>query len=134
MGCTVLLIDDSERAASEDRQLRSASRAESSVLEQRYPAYGSERRRFFVSSSFRGTCTYPRRISTTRHSSKNGLDVFPRPIALFWTGRPLNVATLGLAGHCRVLDTLLGGGIQRGSGHPVRGAAGGTEVFLAIQI
>ncbi len=126
LGCTVLLIDD-RSGGEEDRQLRSVASG-IIVLEQLHPAYGSERRRLCV-VKLRGT-TYRGGFHDFA-IRKDGLDVFPRPIALL-DRKTSERGTLGsgIAG----LDTLLGGGIQRGTATLVSGPPGTGKSSLAIQI
>jgi len=126
LGCTVLLIDD-RSGGEEDRQLRSVASG-IIVLEQLHPAYGSERRRL---------CVVKHRGTTYRGGfhdfaiRKEGLDVFARPVALL-DRKASERGTLGsgVAG----LDTLLGGGIQRGTATIVAGPPGTGKSSLAVQL
>jgi circadian clock protein KaiC len=126
LGCTVLLIDDLS-GGEEDRQLRSVASG-IIVLEQLHPAYGSERRRL---------CVVKHRGATYRGGfhdfaiREEGLVVFPRPVALL-DRKASQRDTLGSG--IDGLDTLLGGGIQRGTATLVAGPPGTGKSSLAIQL
>ncbi|NOT24961.1 MAG: AAA family ATPase [Acidobacteria bacterium] len=123
--CTVLLLDDLTTAAN-DLQVQSIAHGVLR-LEQRYPEYGSERRRLLVIKyrgvAFRGG--YHDCVIT-----RAGLVVFPRLIAA--EHRP--TATMEkLPSGIEQLDSLLGGGIERGTSTLVVGAAGTGKSTLAGQ-
>lgn len=124
--CTVLLLDDLTEV---DRDLQVRSIVNGIVsLEQLTVEYGSERRRLRVlkyrGSRFRGGF-HDYAIRT------GGLEVFPRLVA----GenrrlRQLEKLPTGIAS----LDTLLGGGVERGTSTLLVGAAGTGKSSLAAQI
>lgn len=121
--CTVLLLDDLTGA---DRDLQVQSIAHGSVLlEHALPAFGTVRRRLSVTkyrgSEFRGGFhDYAIR--------KGGIEVFPRLIAAEHR-QPSTREKLpsGLAG----LDSLVGGGLERGTSTLIVGAAGTGKSTLA---
>lgn len=123
--CTVVLLDD---LTSTDRDLQVQSIAHGVVrLEQVNPEYGSERRRLVVVKyrgvQFRGG--YHDYI--IRHG---GLDVFPRLIA---SEHRTPAVTEKLASGITELDTLLGGGIERGTSTLIVGAPGSGKSTLAAR-
>ena len=123
--CTVLLLDDLT-SATNDLQVQSIAHGVLR-LEQRYPEYGSERRRLIVIKyrgvSFRGG--YHDCVIT-----RGGLEVYPRLVAS--EHRPLQTMEK-LASGIEQLDNLLGGGIERGNSTLVVGAAGTGKSSLAGQ-
>jgi circadian clock protein KaiC len=123
--CTVLLLDD---LTSTNHDLQVQSLAHGVVrLEQLYPEYGSERRRLIV-LKYRGV-----RFRGGYHDyiiERGGIEVFPRLIA----GEPGPPPDLEkLASGIAELDTLLGGGIERGTSTLIVGAAGTGKSSLAGQ-
>jgi len=123
--CTVLLLDD---MVSENHDLQVQSIAHGAIrLGQLYPEYGSERRRLIVLKyrgvSFRGG--YHDFII-----KKGGLEVFPRLIASEHQSEPRMEK---LASGIVEMDTLLGGGIERGTSTLIVGAAGTGKSSLAAQ-
>jgi circadian clock protein KaiC len=123
--CTVLLLDDRTSEGS-DLQLQSIAHGVVS-LEQLVPLYGSARRRLQVvkyrGTSFRGGY---HDFSIMR----GGLTVFPRLVASeheepFEAGRIQSGVT--------ALDTLLGGGPERGTSTLLMGAAGSGKSTIAVQ-
>ena len=123
--CTVLLLDD---MTSTDQDLQVESIAHGVVrLDQQYQDYGSERRRLVVVKyrgvSFRGG--YHDFVIR-----RGGLIVFPRLVASEHR-RPMSQEKLqsGIA----ELDTLLGGGVERGTSTLIVGAAGSGKSTLATQ-
>jgi circadian clock protein KaiC len=124
-GCTVLLLDD---LTSTDRDLQVHSIAHGVVLlEQLNPLYGAERRRLMVAKyrgiGFRGGY----HDFTIR---RGGLEVFPRLIASEH-GKPR--VTQRIESGLTELDTLLGGGIERGSSTLIVGPAGSGKSSLATR-
>lgn len=123
--CTVLLLDD---MTSSEHDLQVQSIAHGVVrLEQRYPEYGSERRRLIV-IKYRG-----RRFRGGYHDyiiRPGGLVVFPRLIAS--EHRP-PVVLEKLASGLHEMDALMGGGIERGTSTLIVGAAGTGKSTLAAQ-
>ncbi|MGE0161051.1 MAG: ATPase domain-containing protein [Gemmatimonadales bacterium] len=123
--CTVLLLDDLV-TTSHDLQVQSIAHGVVR-LEQLYPEYGAERRRLIV-LKFRGV-----RFRGGYHDytiQRGGIDVFPRLIASEHVGAPVMTK---LASGIADLDTLLGGGIERGTSTLLVGAAGTGKSSLATQ-
>jgi circadian clock protein KaiC len=123
--CTVLLLDDT---ASRDRDLQVQSLAHGVIrLEQLYPEYGSERRRAIV-IKYRGL-----QYRGGYHDfaiRRGGLEVYPRLVA----NELRTISDLEkLASGITELDTLLGGGIERGTSTLIVGAAGTGKSSLAAQ-
>ena len=123
--CTVLLLDD---MTSSNHDLQVQSIAHGVVrLEQMYPEYGPERRRLIV-LKYRGV-----RFRGGYHDyviKRGGLEVYPRLIA------SEHRATIGmekLASGIAEMDTLLGGGIEKGTSSLIVGAAGTGKSSLATQ-
>ncbi len=124
-GCTVLLLDD-RTAEGMDTQLQSIAHGVIS-LEQLAPLYGAERRRLRV-MKFRGTS-----FRGGYHDMvirKGGLFVFPRLVAMehrddFKAGRIHSGIT--------ALDSLLGGGPDRGTSTLLMGPAGTGKSTIATQ-
>jgi circadian clock protein KaiC len=123
--CTVLLLDD---LTGTDRDLQVQSIAHGVVrLEQVNPEYGSERRRLLV-VKYRGV-----QFRGGYHDyviRRGGLDVFPRLVAS--EHRPPPVMEK-LASGIAELDTLLGGGIERGTSTLIVGAPGSGKSSLAAR-
>jgi circadian clock protein KaiC len=125
LSCTVLLLDDLT-SASHDLQVQSIAHGVVR-LEQMYPMYGAERRRLIV-LKMRGA-----RFRGGYHDftiKRGGLDVFPRLIA---SEHRVPVPSGRLASDIAQLDTLLGGGIERGTSTLIVGAAGTGKSSLAAQ-
>lgn len=123
--CTVMLLDDMT-TSSHDLQVQSIAHG-AVRLEQLYPEYGSERRRLMV-LKYRGV-----HFRGGYHDyiiKRGGLEVFPRLVA--GEHRTLSRAER-LASSVSELDTLLGGGIERGTSTLVVGAAGTGKSTLASQ-
>jgi circadian clock protein KaiC len=123
--CTVLLLDD---MTSVNHDLQVQSIAHGAVrLEQLYPEYGAERRRLIV-LKYRGV-----RFRGGFHDyiiRRGGLEVYPRLVASeHRTPPPAEKLASGIA----ELDTLLGGGIERGTSTLIVGAAGAGKSSLAAQ-
>jgi circadian clock protein KaiC len=123
--CTVLLLDD---LTSTDRDLQVQSIAHGVVrLEQVNPEYGAERRRLLV-IKYRGV-----RFRGGYHDyiiQRGGLEVFPRLIAS--EHRSAHIMEK-LSSSIAELDTLLGGGIERGTSTLIVGAPGSGKSSLAAQ-
>ena len=121
--CTVLVLDDLT-AAEHDLQVQSIAHG-AILLEQTMPNFGSLRRRLSVTkyrgSDFRGGYhDYAIR--------RGGLTVYPRLVAAeHRQPSSRERMTSGLAG----LDTLLGGGLERGTSTLVQGAAGTGKSTIA---
>jgi len=124
-GCTVLLLDDLT-STGRDLQVQSIAHGVL-VLEQLLPEYGADRRRLRV-LKHRG-----RRFRGGYHDyiiSGGGLQVFPRLVAAeHRTVLGEEKFSSGIA----ELDTLLGGGLERGTSTLLVGAAGTGKSSLAAQ-
>ena len=123
--CTVMLLDDMT-TSTHDLQVQSIAHG-AIRLEQLYPEYGSERRRLMI-LKYRGV-----RFRGGYHDyiiRKGGLEVFPRLVA--GEHHPATI-TERLDSGIPDLDTLLGGGIERGTSTLVTGAAGTGKSSLAAQ-
>jgi circadian clock protein KaiC len=124
-GCTVLLLDD-RTSATGDSHLQSIAHGVLS-LDQLAPVYGAQRRRLRVVKlrgvSFRGG--YHDFVI-----ERGGLRVFPRLVASEHA-RPFERGTVssGVA----PLDTMLGGGLDRGTSTLLLGPAGAGKSSLAAQ-
>jgi circadian clock protein KaiC len=122
---TVLLLDDRE-VASGDMQLLTLAHGVL-LLEQLSPAYGAERRRLRVSKlrgvKYRGGF-HDMTIRT------GGLTVFPRLVAA--EHRPATRSG-SLPSGIAAIDSLLGGGIDRGTSTLLMGPAGSGKSTLAMQ-
>jgi circadian clock protein KaiC len=123
--CTVLLLDD---LTSTDRDLQVQSIAHGVVrLEQMNPEYGAERRRLVV-QKYRGV-----RFRGGYHDysiRRGGIEVYPRLVAS--EHRPV-VDMEKLSSGIAEMDSLLGGGIERGTSTLIVGAAGTGKSSLATQ-
>jgi circadian clock protein KaiC len=123
--CTVLLLDDLTGA---DRDLQVQSIAHGVLrLELVNPEYGAERRRLVV-VKYRGV-----RFRGGYHDyliQRGGLEVFPRLIA---SEHRASVLMEKLGSGLAELDTLLGGGIERGTSTLIVGAPGSGKSTLSAQ-
>ena len=123
--CTVLLLDDMT-SAQHDLQVQSIAHGVIR-LEQRYPDFGSERRRLIV-HKYRGV-----RYRGGYHDfiiARGGLEVFPRLIA----GEHHDLASMDkLSSGIDDMDALLGGGIERGTSSLIVGAAGTGKSTIGAQ-
>ena len=123
--CTVLFLDDT---ASSFQDLHVQTLAHGVIkLEQLYPEYGMERRRLCV-VKYRGVA-----FRGGYHDYKirrGGIEVFPRLVASEY--RP-PIQAEKLASGVAQLDTLLGGGVERGTSTLIVGAAGTGKSTLATQ-
>lgn len=121
--CTVLLLDDMT-AAEHDLQVQSIAHG-ALLLEHSMPSFGGPRRRLSVTkyrgSDFRGGYhDYAIR--------RGGLEVYPRLVAAEHRRESSRERMpSGLAG----LDSLLGGGLERGTSTLIQGAAGTGKSTLA---
>ena len=122
---TVLLLDDKD-VASGDMQLLTLAHGVL-LLEQLSPIYGAERRRLRI-SKFRGVKYRGGYHDFTIRTG--GLEVFPRLIASEHR-RP--VASSRLTSGIEAIDSLLGGGIDRGTSTLITGPAGSGKSSLAMQ-
>ena len=123
--CTVILLDDMT-AVEHDLQVQSIAHAVIK-LEQLNADYGATRRRLIV-SKYRGQS-----YRAGFHDYKivrGGLEVFPRLVAAEHAA-PIEQTKMssGLA----MLDTLLGGGIERGTSTLLAGAPGTGKSSFAVQ-
>jgi circadian clock protein KaiC len=123
--CTVMLLDDRTSEA-HDLQLHSLSHGVIS-LEHLSPEYGSERRRIRVikmrGKPFRGG--YHDFVIR-----RGGIEVFPRLVAADHHRAFVREA---LPSGVPALDSLLGGGIDRGTSVLLMGPAGGGKSSVAVQ-
>ncbi len=123
--CTVILLDDMT-ATAHDLQVQSISHAVVR-LEQINSDYGSSRRRLIV-VKYRG-----QQFRGGYHDYKiarGGLQVFPRLVAAEH-GVPLEQTKIASGIHA--LDTLLGGGIEKGTSTLFVGAPGTGKSTVAVQ-
>jgi circadian clock protein KaiC len=123
--CTVLLLDDKD-GASGDMQLMTLAHGVI-LLDQLAPMYGAERRRLRVSKlrgvKYRGGF-HDFLIRT------GGLEVFPRLVAAeHHQPTPMRQLASGIT----AVDSLLGGGIDRGTSTLIMGPAGSGKSALAGQ-
>jgi circadian clock protein KaiC len=123
--CTVMLLDD---MTSTDHDLQVQSIAHGVVLlEQLNPDYGTDRRRLRV-VKFRGV--HFRGGFHDYIIRRGGLEVFPRLVA---SEHRSSNGMEKLDSGVRELDTLLGGGIERGTSTLISGAAGTGKSTLAAR-
>lgn len=123
--CTVVLLDDMT-SSNQDLQVHSIAHGVTR-LEQMYPEYGAERRRLIV-LKYRGVG-----YRSGFHDfiiRRGGLDVFPRLVASEHRAPP---TVERLPSGIPEMDTLLGGGIERGTSTLIVGAAGTGKSSLAAQ-
>jgi circadian clock protein KaiC len=123
--CTVLLLDDLTSAA-RDLQVQSIAHGVI-VLEQLTPEYGSDRRRLRV-LKHRG-----RRFRGGYHDyliGTGGLTVFPRLVA---SEHRQKRSEDRMSSGIPALDSLLGGGVERGTSTLLVGSAGTGKSSLAAQ-
>jgi circadian clock protein KaiC len=123
--CTVIMLDD-RTAEGPDLQLHSIAHGVI-ALEARVPTYGEVRRELRV-QKFRGS-----NFTSGYHDfsiRRGGLRAYPRLAA----ARPRNGAALEIIpSGVAALDTLLGGGIERGTSTLLVGAPGSGKSTLALQ-
>jgi circadian clock protein KaiC len=123
--CTVLLLDDLT-SSGRDLQVQSIAHGVM-LLEQLTPEYGADRRRMRV-LKHRG-----RRFRGGYHDyliATGGLNVFPRLVA---AEHRRETQEQKLSSGISKLDTLLGGGFERGTSTLIVGAAGTGKSSLAAQ-
>ncbi len=123
--CTVLFLDDLSSNSS-DLQVRSIAHGVI-TLEQLSPEYGSERRRLRI-VKLRGR-TYRGGYHDFR-IVKGGLDVYPRLVA---AEHHLPFKREQVFSGVKMLDDLLGGGLDRGTSTLILGPAGSGKSSVAIQ-
>jgi circadian clock protein KaiC len=123
--CTVLFLDD-RTAPEDDRQLQSIAHGVL-LLEQNAPDYGNERRRVRV-VKVRGL--EPRGGYHELTIVRGGLRVFPRLVA---SNQPTKFDQTILSSGVPELDTLLGGGTDRGTATLIIGPAGSGKSTLALR-
>jgi circadian clock protein KaiC len=123
--CTVLLLDD---RTGDDTDLQVRSIAHGVItLEQLLPEYGAERRRMRI-VKLRG-----KKYRGGYHDFtivKGGLDVFPRLVA---AEHHHDFEREQVASGLKELDSLLGGGLDRGTSTLIMGPAGSGKSTVAIQ-
>lgn len=124
--CTVMLLDD---LTSSDRDLQVQSIAHGVILlEQMNPEYGAERRRLRVVKlrgvKFRGGYHDYRIV-------RGGLQVYPRLVASEYR-RATNLVQLSSG--LQPLDSLLGGGIEKGTSTMIVGPPGTGKSTVATQM
>ncbi|WP_326535272.1 ATPase domain-containing protein [Pseudorhodoferax sp.] len=123
--CTVLLLDDMT-AMEHDLQVQSISHAVIR-LDQQHADYGATRRRLLV-TKYRG-----QNFRTGYHDYKimrGGLQVFPRLVA---AEHAMPLEQVRMPSGLPALDTLLGGGLERGTSTLFVGAPGTGKSTLAMQ-
>jgi circadian clock protein KaiC len=123
--CTVLFLDD-RTAPEDDRQLQSIVHGVL-LLEMSAAEYGSERRRLRM-IKIRGL--QPRGGYHEFSIARGGLRVFPRLVAA--EHAPIAEHAI-LPSGVAAMDTLLGGGIDRGTATLIMGPAGAGKSSLALQ-
>jgi circadian clock protein KaiC len=121
----VLFLDD-RTAPEDDRQLQSIAHGVL-LLEQNAPDYGNERRRVRV-VKLRGL--EPRGGYHELTIVRGGLRVFPRLVA---SNQPTKFDQTILSSGVPELDTLLGGGTDRGTATLIIGPAGSGKSTLALR-
>jgi circadian clock protein KaiC len=123
--CTAIVLDD-RSGTDDDPHLQSIVHGIFS-LEQETPLYGSERRRLRV-TKYRGV-----QFCGGYHDfriRRGGLEVFPRLVAAPSRG---GAAGGAVSSGVAALDTLLGGGIERGTSTLLTGAPGTGKSTIAAQ-
>jgi circadian clock protein KaiC len=122
---TVILLDD-RTSEPGDMQLQSLAHGVI-AMHQMPPEYGGDRRRLRV-SKLRGA-----QFSTGYHDfqiRRGGLEVFPRLVA---ADHHVEFAPTSLSSEVPEIDSLLGGGLSRGSSTIVMGPAGAGKSVLSAQ-
>jgi circadian clock protein KaiC len=123
--CTVLLLDD-KHADSADMQLMTLAHGVL-LLEQLAPLYGAERRRIRV-SKFRGVKYRGGYHDFTIRTG--GIIVYPRLVA---SEHRAPFMPKQIPSGIEAIDSLLGGGIDRGTSTLIMGPAGAGKSALAVQ-
>ncbi|HEY4100934.1 MAG TPA: ATPase domain-containing protein [Gemmatimonadales bacterium] len=123
--CTVILLDDLT-AATTDLQVQSIAHGVLR-LEQLYPEFGAERRRLIV-LKYRGMAY--RGGYHDFSIFRGGLELYPRLVA---RDHPVLPPQQRLASTIPELDTLVGGGLERGTSTLIVGAAGTGKSSVAAQ-
>src|SRR6185503_1491205 len=121
--CTVLMLDDLT-SAEHDLQVQSIAHG-AVMLEHTVPHFGAQRRRLSI-TKFRGSA-----FRGGYHDyaiQRGGLEVFPRLVAA--EHRRLS-SREQIGSGLKALDTLLGGGVERGTSTLIVGAAGSGKSTLA---
>ena len=124
-GCTVLLLDD-RTAEGPDLQLHSIAHGVV-ALDSSSPAYG-ERRRELEVAKFRGSD-----FVSGRHDfaiRQGGITVFPRLVS---SQHPFEFGRESILSGVTALDSLLGGGVERGTSTLLIGPPGSGKSTIAIQ-
>ncbi|HYQ90647.1 MAG TPA: ATPase domain-containing protein [Candidatus Competibacteraceae bacterium] len=123
--CTVLFVDD---RAGEARDMHLHSLAHGVLsLECETPEYGTMRRRLQVNKLRGRAFREGYHDVVIRHG---GIEVFPRLVA---TEHPKTYARQTISSGLEALDTLLGGGLAKGTSTLILGAAGTGKSSLATQ-
>jgi circadian clock protein KaiC len=126
-GCTVLMLDTTSQA-SPDFHIETVAHGVL-TLDQHDPAYGRKRRRLAF-EKVRGVA-----FRDGWHDyviARGGLQVFPRPVATPRAEEEPSATELAVSGNAE-LDTLLGGGVERGSSTLLIGPSGSGKSTLAMQ-
>lgn len=121
--CTVLLLDDMT-SADHDLQVQSISHG-ALLLQHTNPSFGGTRRRLHV-TKFRGSDF--RNGFHDYEIRQGGLEVFPRLVAAEHRVEPPRER---LKSGLEALDSLLGGGLERGTSTLIQGAAGTGKSTIA---
>lgn len=127
-GCTVLLLDTTSQG-SPDFHVETVAHGVL-TLDQHDPTYGRKRRRLAF-EKVRGVA-----FRDGWHDyviARGGLQVFPRPAAARMDGEERSTAAELAASGNAELDTLLGGGVERGSSTLLIGPSGAGKSALAMQ-
>jgi circadian clock protein KaiC len=123
--CTVLLLDD-RTAEGPDLQLHSIAHGVI-ALDSTSPPYGQRRRELEI-IKFRGSD-----FVSGRHDfaiRQGGITVFPRLVS---SQHPFEFARESIASGVAALDSLLGGGVERGTSTLLIGPPGSGKSTIAIQ-
>jgi circadian clock protein KaiC len=121
--CTVLLLDDLT-SADHDLQVQSIAHG-ALLLEHANPSFGRTRRRLHI-TKYRGSDF--RNGYHDYEIREGGLQVYPRLVAAEYRQEPSHER---MKSGLEALDTLLGGGIERGTSTLIQGAAGTGKSTIA---
>ena len=121
--CTVLLLDDLT-SAEHDLQVQSIAHG-AVMLEHTVPHFGAQRRRLSI-TKFRGSAFRGGYHDYTIR--RGGLEVFPRLVA---AEHRQASSREQISSGLKQLDTLLGGGVERGTSTLIVGAAGSGKSTVA---